>query len=96
MPNILGDVTFTSLLELLEIEPEKKQEIIDLLPKMDEKDRSELFESLSQLFEYQLEKKVIAQKADMLSKEKNPDNIDWQKFATIEKEALKEILSKQE
>lgn len=95
MKNILGDITFTSLLEMIEMEPEKKQEIIDLLPKMDGKDRSELFESLSQLLEYQFEKEVIIKEADML-KGQTPESIDWEKFDNIKKEAAEKIISKED
>lgn len=97
MPNILGDKTILSLLDLVELEEERKQEIRDLLPKMNEDDRREVFEMLYQLFSIKVQKNTLAKQSKTLA-QKTDDihSIDWQKFNDAEKEALKEILSKQD
>lgn len=93
--SILGDKTITSLLEIVTIDGQKKQELIDLLPAMDEEDRRDIFRILYQLFAIQTENKIALEEAKMLAtKIEHPDSFDWAEFEKIEEKVLKEITQK--
>lgn len=95
MGSILGDKTIASLLDIIEMEPEKKQEIRDFLPSMDEKDRQDILESLLNLFSLQVQKEVTLKQGEMIAQSgQSPDSFDWQKFSNVEDEVLKNIIGK--
>lgn len=95
MRRILGDKTIISLLDLADMEPQKKKELIELLPAMNEEDRRDVFLILYQLFAIQTENKIALEEAKMLREKMNdPKSFDWKKFAEIEENVLRETLSR--
>lgn len=95
MPSILADKTIISLLDLTNMEPQKKRELIELLPAMNEEDRRDVFLILYQLFAIQTENKIAFEEAKMLRERiKNPDSFDWEKFREIEENVLRETISR--
>lgn len=95
MLSILGDKTIISLLNLTRMEPQKKKELIELLPAMNEEDRRDVFLILYQLFAIQTENKIAFEEAKMLrGKLNDPQSFDWKKFAEIEENVLKETISR--
>lgn len=95
MENILGDKTILSLLEIVDMEQGKKQELIALLPAMDEVDRRDIFQILYQLFAIETDNKIALEEAKMLAKKsENSNSFDWKEFEKIEEKVLKELLQK--
>jgi len=95
MENTLGDKTILSLLKVVSMEEDKKQELITLLPAMNEEDRLDIFRILYELFAIQTDNKIAVEEAEMLAKKiEHPESFDWQEFSKIEEKILQEVISK--
>lgn len=92
MTTILGDTTIRSLLNVVTMDAVERQEIITLLPVMDEQDRLDVLGILYQLFALQTENKIVLKEAEFLAKKlKQSGPFDWKKFSQIEQDILAQI-----
>lgn len=92
MASILGDKTLRSLLQAVQMEDAKKEEVISLLPYMDAQDRVDIFWILYRLFALQANKKITLEEARILSDSTKKNEIDWGQVGQIEEKVLKEIV----
>jgi len=93
--NILGDKTIISLLDILDMEAERKKELKDLLPYMDSADREGVLEDLLKLFSLQVDKATTLERAKMVMDDlQHPGKFDWNRFNNAQEEVVNDLLAK--